>query len=148
MRFVLAIAIITGVFATTRYLLGATWALGVSVLLLLIFWGISNYRESTLGLLRANIKTYFMARLKGYDHIMAMRRMIESRYWLPFDRATRESLLAQMDKLEEGNDEGQLKYIVLQVFFHENGVPPLNLGVKLYNDFDKVYEVMKQKYMG
>lgn len=129
MNALVMLGVTLGVFLLLHAALPTLLALALSVVFL-IAWFRFNMRAATKGLVRANLRAYFVTRARGGDHGDALFQMVASRY--PFDQQRATRVLVQLaTAAADAGPRDQLRSLVFAVFVEENGRPPAKLGRRM-----------------
>lgn len=155
MGFFVMIAVGLVVFFILKGIIGTLVAAILSIALL-GGWFMLNIRSSTTGLIKANMRSYFLSRTKGATHEEAFEKVIWSRY--PFSEekpAAVKSMFEDYKKFLAENlegkvqqtDEEELKSLVYFIFCYEQGDPPTSdLKDQIFRIIDDVYDSMSRRY--
>lgn len=119
----------------------------------LICWYILNRYSSSTGLIKANLKSYFISRKRGLSVEKALKNMVRARY--PVSKKNQELIMSTHERVEgitrERNDRDRVRGLVYLIYCHENGDPPINDSYKINLDkvlgkIDKIYDSMCRRY--
>jgi len=134
-------------FFILKWIIGTTLgAAGISCAIL-IGWFLLNIRAGTTGLIKANMRAYFVQRSRGTSHKEAMERVIKSRY--PLSQENQVEVKAMFDSIASNvtTEEGELKNLVYMILSYESGSPPtVGWTTKVLQKIDDVYESMNRRY--
>ncbi len=138
----------TVAFFLLRDPLGSTWALIVSVIIPCLWFRI-NLRAGTIGLFKANIRSYMILRHAGDSHEEALAGMVRSRFPFSTEKQVEvwnrfETLRAMSQPQDQAHDLVNLVYLIFCV---THGSPPnLMMQLRFRDQIWTVYAPLAKKY--
>lgn len=147
MGFLIMLIVTLASFFILKLIIGTTLEAAIISCAIFIGWFLFNIRAGTTGLIKANMRAYFVPRSKGVSHKEAMERVIESRY--PLSQGKQAEVKAMLGSVTSnvGSEEDELKNLVSIILSYESGSPPtLGLTIKILQRIDDVYESMSRQY--
>jgi len=110
-----------------------------------ICWLILNRYSSSTGLIKANLKSYFISRKRGFPVEEALKNMVRARY--PISKRNQALVTSMRESgVNDSNEHERVKTLVYYIFCHENGDPPRNYAYKVLGKIDKIYDSMCRRY--
>lgn len=145
MGFFIMLVVTLVVFFVLKGVIGILGAAVFSVILL-GGWFIFNIRAATTGLIKANMRAYFVQRSIGASHEEAMDKVIRSRY--PFSQEKQATVKATFDSASARIDEkDDLENLIYIIFCLEAGnLPPPHQKFKLLSKINNIYDSMSRQY--
>ena len=145
MGFIVMLAVTLIVFFILKGIIGTLGSIILSSILLAV-WFLVNIRAGSTGLIKANMRVYFVQRSRGASHKEALNLVIKSRY--PFSQ---EKQLIVKDIFErtspKGSEDSDLKALVYTIFSFENGSPPTHDWIaNILRKIDNVYNSISRQY--
>ena len=130
------------------FVLKMFFSTAVSIILavaFLICWYILNYYSSSTGLIKANLKSYFISRERGLPAEEALKNMAHARY--PVSKKNQALVISMYERIiKDTNERDRVRGLVYLIYCHENGDPPINYSYKVLGKIDKIYDSMCSKY--
>jgi len=141
------------IFFLLKLFVSAWIALAIALFVLVLIFYSSVFHIGTilgpagLGLIKANLIAYFMARKKGKSHSEALSWVVLSRYF--FSKDSREIIWSKFtDEGEHDTPENEIKSLVYCIFEYEyGGIPNPKLVLKAVRAINKKYSIFSQKYL-
>ena len=143
--FFIMLAVTLVVFFVLKGVIGILGATMFSIILL-VGWFMFNFRAATTGLIKANMRAYFVQRSRGASHEDAMDRVIRSRY--PFSQEKQAAVKTTFDSASARVDEkDDLENLIYIIFCLEAGMlPPPHQKFKLLSKINNIYDSMSRQY--
>jgi hypothetical protein len=114
----------------------------------LVGWALFNIRAATHGLVKSNLRAYFVSRSRGAAHEQALEEVIRSRY--PFSQNKQEMVKAMFGGVppaESRGEKGDLSFLVYTIFRYETGRRSTwRQDEKIIHKIDDLYDSMTNEY--
>jgi hypothetical protein len=114
----------------------------------LVGWALFNIRAATHGLVKSNLRAYFVSRSRGATREQALAEVIRSRY--PFSQNKQEMVKAMFGGIppaESRGEKGDLSFLVYTIFRYETGRRSTERqDEKIIRKIDDLYDSMTNEY--
>lgn len=117
--------------------MGPFWGVAIAVLVFGV-WFKFNVSQGTMGLFKANLRSFFAYRRAGQSVETALQSMVAARYWFSEKRCTTvKDLISQIP--QDTPDDQKVIHAVWIVFCFDQGEPPIDLYVKYLDQLSNLY---------